>query len=50
MRSDGANGVQAVGFYDDDLLRTDGGWQITRRHFTLVLMQEVTNTNPPRSV
>ncbi|EFC86034.1 nuclear transport factor 2 family protein [Parafrankia sp. EUN1f] len=36
MLSDGRGGVTAHGFYDDDLVRTAGGWRIARRHFTSV--------------
>jgi hypothetical protein len=28
---DGANWVEAVGHYDDELVRTDDGWRISRR-------------------
>lgn len=41
MAPDNTSGVNAVGFYDDELLRTDMGWQIRRRRFTLVLMRTV---------
>jgi uncharacterized protein (TIGR02246 family) len=43
MGLDGADGVQAIGFYDDVLVRADGRWQVARRSFTLVLMQAVAN-------
>ena len=36
MAADNASGVNAVGFYDDDLVRTDQGWRISRRSFTTV--------------
>ena len=36
MAPDGQSGVNAVGFYDDDLVRTDVGWRIARRRFTAV--------------
>ena len=36
---DAAHGVRAVGFYDDELVRTGGGWGVARRSFTCVLMQ-----------
>lgn len=29
-------GVHAIGFYDDELLRTNEGWKIARRRFTRV--------------
>jgi 3-phenylpropionate/cinnamic acid dioxygenase small subunit len=50
MSADGTSGIQAVGFYDDELVRGTGGWQIAKRHFTLVVMQALTNINPPRSL
>ena len=28
-----------VGYYDDELVDTDDGWQIPHRRFTLVLLQ-----------
>jgi hypothetical protein len=43
MGLDGVDGVQAIGFYDDVLVRADGRWQVARRSFTLVLMQAVAN-------
>lgn len=33
---DNASGVNAVGFYDDELVRTPAGWRIARRRFTTV--------------
>jgi 3-phenylpropionate/cinnamic acid dioxygenase small subunit len=36
MSADNTSGVNAVGFYDDDLTRTAGGWRIARRRFTVV--------------
>jgi 3-phenylpropionate/cinnamic acid dioxygenase small subunit len=33
---DNASGVNAVGFYDDELVRTAEGWKIARRRFTAV--------------
>jgi 3-phenylpropionate/cinnamic acid dioxygenase small subunit len=36
MSADNTSGVNAVGFYDDDLARTAGGWRISRRRFTVV--------------
>lgn len=38
---DNASGVSAVGFYDDDLIRTDRGWRIARRVFTAVRITTV---------
>ncbi len=36
MLADNNSGVNAAGFYDDELVRTEQGWQITRRRFTHV--------------
>ncbi|BDE11683.1 MULTISPECIES: nuclear transport factor 2 family protein [Mycobacterium] len=36
MAADNQGGVNAVGFYDDVLVRTADGWRITRRQFTAV--------------
>jgi len=36
MSADGRSGVNAIGFYDDHLVRTAGGWRIARRRFTAV--------------
>ncbi|MFV8048467.1 nuclear transport factor 2 family protein [Mycobacterium sp. 48b] len=36
MAQDNNSGVNAVGFYDDELVRTAGGWRIARRRFTPV--------------
>jgi 3-phenylpropionate/cinnamic acid dioxygenase small subunit len=36
MAPDGSSGINAMGFYDDDLVRTGGGWRIAERHFTMV--------------
>ncbi|OBB60534.1 polyketide cyclase [Mycobacterium sp. 852013-51886_SCH5428379] len=35
------SGVNAVGFYDDDLVRTDAGWRVRHRRFTAVRMGTV---------
>jgi hypothetical protein len=32
----GGGGVNAVGFYDDEIVRTASGWRIARRQFTSV--------------
>ncbi len=34
--ADDGSGVNAVGFYDDRIVRTDHGWRINRRTFTPV--------------
>ncbi|MFZ2242453.1 MAG: nuclear transport factor 2 family protein [Gordonia amarae] len=36
MAPDGASGVNAIGFYEDVLVRGDEGWRISRRRFTTV--------------
>ncbi|MBB2991955.1 3-phenylpropionate/cinnamic acid dioxygenase small subunit [Mycolicibacterium iranicum] len=41
MSQDNASGVNAAGFYDDELVRTDIGWRIHRRRFTTVLVRTV---------
>ncbi|MBO0680011.1 nuclear transport factor 2 family protein [Mycolicibacterium sp. S2-37] len=38
---DNASAVQAVGFYDDDLVRTAAGWRIARRQFTTVRVSTI---------
>ena len=40
MGPDNRTGVQAIGFYDDELARTDDGWKIARRTFTMVLVRD----------
>ena len=36
MSPDNASGINAIGFYDDDVVRTNAGWRIERRTFTQV--------------
>lgn len=36
LAQDNNSGVNAVGFYDDELVRTGDGWRISRRRFTSV--------------
>jgi 3-phenylpropionate/cinnamic acid dioxygenase small subunit len=38
---DNVSGVNAVGFYDDELVRTDGSWRIAKRRFTTVRVDPV---------
>jgi 3-phenylpropionate/cinnamic acid dioxygenase small subunit len=38
---DNARGVRVDGYYDDVLVRTDDGWRIARRRYTMVRMQGV---------
>jgi 3-phenylpropionate/cinnamic acid dioxygenase small subunit len=39
MGSDNQTGVRAIGYYDDELERTEVGWKIARRRFTMVHLQ-----------
>ncbi|WP_099021536.1 nuclear transport factor 2 family protein [Mycolicibacterium palauense] len=41
LAPDGAAGVNAIGIYDDELVRTDTGWRIARRRFTPVRVTEL---------
>jgi hypothetical protein len=41
MLADNSSGVNAAGFYDDEFVRTEQGWQIARRHFTQVRVAPV---------
>lgn len=41
MTSDGNSGHNAVGFYDDELVRTADGWRIARRRFTPVAFRDL---------
>jgi 3-phenylpropionate/cinnamic acid dioxygenase small subunit len=41
MSQDNSSGVNAAGFYDDELVRTDSGWRIKRRRFTTVIVRTV---------
>ncbi|MDZ7886689.1 MAG: nuclear transport factor 2 family protein [Mycobacterium sp.] len=41
LAPDNASGVSAVGIYDDDLVRADGGWRIARRVFAAVRITTV---------
>jgi len=41
MFADNTSGTRSVGYYDDELVPTDGGWKIARRRFTMVLLQLV---------
>ncbi|WP_416979651.1 nuclear transport factor 2 family protein [Streptomyces sp. T028] len=44
---DNDGGMQASGCFDDDLVRTDQGWRITHRRYTLVLLRAVRNAARP---
>lgn len=39
MAADNRSGTRAVGYYDDELVRTDDGWKIAHRRFTMVVLQ-----------
>jgi 3-phenylpropionate/cinnamic acid dioxygenase small subunit len=41
MFKDNDSGVNTVGFYDDDLVRTGDGWRIARRRYTQVRLVTV---------
>jgi 3-phenylpropionate/cinnamic acid dioxygenase small subunit len=41
MLADNSSGVNAAGFYDDEFVRTERGWQIARRRFTQVRVAAV---------
>jgi 3-phenylpropionate/cinnamic acid dioxygenase small subunit len=41
MGADNLAGVRAVGFYDDELIQTERGWQIHRRRYTPVFFQGI---------
>jgi 3-phenylpropionate/cinnamic acid dioxygenase small subunit len=41
MAPDNASGVNAIGFYDDEMVRTPDGWRIARRRFTPVRVTTV---------
>jgi 3-phenylpropionate/cinnamic acid dioxygenase small subunit len=44
MLADNGSGVNAAGFYDDDLVRSDDGWRVARRRFTQVRVAQVGDT------
>ena len=41
MAGDNKSGVNALGFYDDEIVRTDDGWRIARRRYTQVRLTTV---------
>ncbi|GFG62660.1 polyketide cyclase [Mycobacterium kubicae] len=41
MAADNQSGVNGVGFYDDELIRTAAGWRIASRRFTSVRVSTV---------
>jgi 3-phenylpropionate/cinnamic acid dioxygenase small subunit len=38
---DDSGGAQAAGYYDDVVVRTEDGWKIARRRFTMVRMRAI---------
>ena len=36
LATDGQSGANAIGFYDDELVRGESGWRIATRRFTMV--------------
>nr|WP_231997358.1 nuclear transport factor 2 family protein [Mycobacterium sp. 1245111.1] len=38
---DGDSGVNAAGFYDDQLVRGDDGWRVARRRFVQVRVAQI---------
>ena len=41
MAADNKSGVNPVGFYDDEIVRTPDGWRIARRRYTQVRLTTV---------
>lgn len=41
MAADNNSGVNATGFYDDEIVRTTDGWRIARRRYTQVRLTTV---------
>ncbi len=41
MSSDNKTGVNGIGYYDDEIVRTPNGWRIARRRFTAVRVSTV---------
>lgn len=41
MLQDNESGVNGIGVYDDDIVRTADGWRIARRRFTAVRVSQV---------
>lgn len=44
MAGDSKSGVNAIGFYDDEIVRTADGWRIARRRYTQVRLTTVGET------
>jgi 3-phenylpropionate/cinnamic acid dioxygenase small subunit len=44
MAADRKSGLNAIGYYDDELVRTDRGWKIARRRYTHVRLAHITGS------
>ena len=44
MTADNNSGVNAIGYYDDEIVRTGDGWRIARRRYTQVRLTTVGST------
>ena len=42
--ADNTSGVNAIGFYDDEVVRTKDGWRVVRRRFTPVRVTTIGET------
>lgn len=42
--ADNTSGVNAIGFYDDEVVRTKDGWRVARRRFTPVRVTTIGET------
>lgn len=47
MSADGDSGVNAIGFYDDELVHAEGSWKIARRRFVKCIQGLVTTSFVP---
>jgi 3-phenylpropionate/cinnamic acid dioxygenase small subunit len=43
MTADNTAGVNAIGFYDDEIIRTEDEWRIARRRYTQVRLTTIGN-------
>lgn len=41
MGPDNRGGINAIGFYDDELVQTDNGWRIRQRRYTMVHLEPI---------
>ncbi|MBV9515700.1 MAG: nuclear transport factor 2 family protein [Mycobacteriaceae bacterium] len=47
MAADNKSGVNAIGYYDDEIVRAGDGWRIARRRFTSVRVTAVGEVGQP---